>query len=114
MTRTSLAALITSATDNGKADLVDTPELIVRSREFDAGQGFPRHTHTTFDEIFIGIAGWTTVVIGNDRHVLGPNETIIAPRGVEHEVINETTFACRIVVVKSPGDDSDVFWSLEA
>jgi quercetin dioxygenase-like cupin family protein len=113
MTRTSLAALIASTTVEGKADLVDTPELIVRSREFAAGQGFARHTHTRFDEIFIGITGWTTVVIGNDRHVLGPNDTTIAPRGVEHEVINETASACRIVVVKSPGDDTDVFWGLD-
>lgn len=111
MPRPSLFDLITAATADGKADLIDTPELILRARSFAPGEGFARHTHKTFDEIFISLSGTATVVIGADRHKLGPGETAIAPRRVAHEVLNESAQSCQIVVIKSPGDDDDVQWT---
>jgi quercetin dioxygenase-like cupin family protein len=49
-----------------------------------AGDGPPLHVHRNDDEGFYVIEGELTAWIGDDRHVLGPGDAVLAPRRIPH------------------------------
>ncbi|WP_181408977.1 cupin domain-containing protein [Schumannella soli] len=106
----SIFDLIAAAPDPARADLFVTPELILRSRGFEPGGGLRKHVHANLDEVFIGLLGETTVYAGDAVIRLGVGETHLVPRGIPHEIRNESDAPSRLAIVKSPGDDDDTEW----
>nr|WP_281360927.1 cupin domain-containing protein [Schumannella luteola] len=106
----SIFDLIAAAPDPARADLFVTPELILRSRGFEPGGSLRKHVHSHLDEVFIGLLGETTVYAGDAVIRLGVGETHVVPRGIPHEIRNESDAPSRLAIVKSPGDDDDTEW----
>jgi len=52
------------------------------------GMGVPRHTHTREDEAYFVLVGELEVIVGENRFVLNPGDTLIAPRGIPHQLRN--------------------------
>jgi quercetin dioxygenase-like cupin family protein len=53
-----------------------------------SGIGVPRHTHTREDEAYFVLAGELEVIVGNERFVLRAGDTLMAPRGIPHQLRN--------------------------
>jgi quercetin dioxygenase-like cupin family protein len=51
-----------------------------------AGDHTPLHVHHLDDEGFYVLEGQLTLWVGDEMHVLGAGESILAPRGVPHTV----------------------------
>jgi quercetin dioxygenase-like cupin family protein len=49
-----------------------------------AGDAPPLHVHRNDDEGFYVLEGELTAWIGDDRHVLGPGDAVLAPKQVPH------------------------------
>jgi quercetin dioxygenase-like cupin family protein len=52
------------------------------------GISVPRHTHSREDETYHVISGELEVVVGNESFVLKSGDTLIAPRGIPHQLRN--------------------------
>ena len=50
------------------------------------GKGVARHTHTCEDEGYYVLSGELEVIVGDKVFVLKAGDTLIAPRGVSHEL----------------------------
>ena len=48
------------------------------------GAGAPLHLHEEVDEVIVVIEGTLDVQIGDERHTVGPNQTISIPVGTPH------------------------------
>ena len=53
-----------------------------------SGVAVPRHTHTREDEAYFVLAGELEVVVGNESFLLRVGDTLIAPRGIPHQLRN--------------------------
>src|SRR5215472_3045850 len=52
------------------------------------GMGVPRHTHTREDEVYYVLAGELEATVGEERFVLKPGDTLMAPRDIPHQLRN--------------------------
>ena len=52
------------------------------------GMGVPRHTHTHEDESYFVLAGELEVIVGGKTFVLKPGDSLVAPRGIPHQLRN--------------------------
>jgi quercetin dioxygenase-like cupin family protein len=66
------------------------------------GMGVPRHTHTREDEAYYVLAGELEVTVGEERFVLKPGDTLMAPRDVPHQLRNPGSIENHYLLVFSP------------
>jgi quercetin dioxygenase-like cupin family protein len=52
------------------------------------GMGVPRHTHTREDEAYYVLSGELEVLVGSEIFVLRVGDTLVAPRGIPHQLRN--------------------------
>ena len=52
------------------------------------GMGVPRHTHTLEDESYFVLTGELEVIVGSERFVLKPGDSLVAPRDIPHQLRN--------------------------
>jgi mannose-6-phosphate isomerase-like protein (cupin superfamily) len=52
------------------------------------GMGVPRHTHTREDESYFVLAGELEIVVGGKTFILKPGDSLVAPRGIHHQLRN--------------------------
>src|SRR5262249_8058473 len=67
-----------------------------------SGIGVPRHTHTREDEAYFVLAGEFEVVVGDEKFVLRAGDTLIAPRGIPHQLRNSGDVENHYLLVFSP------------
>ena len=48
----------------------------------------PRHTHTREDEAYFVLAGELEVTVGDEAFILRPGDSLMAPRGIPHQLRN--------------------------
>jgi len=53
-----------------------------------SGMGVPRHTHTREDEAYYVLLGELEVIVGSEVFVLRAGDTLVAPRGIPHQLRN--------------------------
>lgn len=87
--------LVSSAQTGGQVSIVDTVSA--------PGYGPPRHVHDGEDETFVIFSGRLEMEIGGERRIVGPGDTVFAPRGIEHafHVIGDEP--CHHLVILNPG-----------
>ena len=66
------------------------------------GMAVPRHTHTREDEGYFVLAGELEVIVGHERFVLTQGDTLMAPRGIPHQLRNSGTIENHYLIMFSP------------
>jgi len=66
------------------------------------GMAVPRHTHTREDEVYFVFAGELEVTVGEKTFVLGPGDTLLAPRDIPHALRNSGNTTNHYLLVFSP------------
>jgi mannose-6-phosphate isomerase-like protein (cupin superfamily) len=64
--------------------------------------GVPRHTHTREDEAYFVLVGELEVIVGEQRFVLNAGDTLIAPRGIPHQLRNSGVVENHYLLTFSP------------
>jgi mannose-6-phosphate isomerase-like protein (cupin superfamily) len=72
------------------------------------------HRHNHHDEIWYVLEGHVTFRLGDQEVVAGPGATVIAPRGVIHQVHNAADAAARFLTINTPGTYVGYFEELGA
>jgi quercetin dioxygenase-like cupin family protein len=67
-----------------------------------SGIGVPRHTHTREDEAYFVLAGELEVIVGGEKFVLRAGDTLMAPRGIPHQLRNSGNVENHYLLVFSP------------
>ena len=76
------------------------------------GMGVPMHVHAREDEVFHVVAGEIELVVGGDRHVLGPGATALAPRNIPHSLRNIGAVDATVLVIVTPAGIERMFEEL--
>lgn len=66
------------------------------------GEHVDAHTHEAEDQVHVVISGSLTCRVGDERFVVGAGGTVCLPRGIEHELWNETTEPVRMIDLYTP------------
>jgi uncharacterized RmlC-like cupin family protein len=64
--------------------------------------GVPRHTHTREDESYFVLRGALEVIVGDETFVLKAGDTLLAPRGISHQLRNPGNVENHYLLVFSP------------
>ncbi len=64
-----------------------TKELTVLLVDFEPGKGTPVHTHDGIEVMFVVDGEGTSVENGKETKIF-PNSTVLAPKGVPHQIVN--------------------------
>jgi len=67
-----------------------------------SGMGVPRHTHTLEDEVYYVLAGELEVTVAEERFVLKPGDTLMAPRDIPHQLRNPGNVENHYLLIFSP------------
>ena len=67
-----------------------------------SGIGVTRHTHTREDEAYFVLAGELEVIVGGEKFVLRAGDTLMAPRGIPHQLRNSGNVENHYLLVFSP------------
>jgi mannose-6-phosphate isomerase-like protein (cupin superfamily) len=66
------------------------------------GMVVPRHTHSREDEVYFVLTGELEVIVGDEIFVLKPGDTLMAPRGIPHQLRNSGDVENQYLLVFSP------------
>ena len=66
------------------------------------GMGVPRHMHTREDESYFVLRGALEVIVGDETFVLKAGDTLLAPRGISHQLRNPGNVENHYLLVFSP------------
>ena len=66
------------------------------------GKGVPRHTHTLEDEALFVLSGELEATVGDEIFTLRAGETLIAPRGIPHQLRNSGNVPNHYLIMFSP------------
>lgn len=86
--------------------------LTVMSDTAPTGWRLPPHRHTAESETIHVTAGRLWMVVGGERRVLGPGDTVHVPAGVEHEGGTDGDGPVSRLVAFSPGGMEQLFEQL--
>lgn len=78
--------------------------LSVLEHQAPPGDSPPLHVHTTEDEVFHILEGKFRVQVGDEIRVYGPGSIVVAPKGVPHTYLVESSTDGRWVTVTAHGD----------
>lgn len=80
-----------------------------------------RHVHTNqdqpLDEMYVVVDGSARMTVDDVTHELGPGDTVLAPTGSEHDLVNTGASTLRVIVVfgsPEPAIDWSGFGSAQA
>ena len=67
------------------------------------------HTHDDAEQLHVVVSGTLTCRVGDERFRVGTGGTVCLPRGVEHELWNETDDDVRMVDLYTPAGIEEMF-----
>jgi quercetin dioxygenase-like cupin family protein len=76
------------------------------------GMMVPRHTHRREDETYHVVSGELEVIVGEEVFVLRDGDTLMAPRGVPHQLRNSGDVENHYILVFSPSGIEGFFKAL--
>ena len=85
-----------------KVSLFDTPRCMVDLYCARSGQGQRPHVHDGEDKTYHVLQGRGEFQVGDERRLLGPGGTVLAPAGVEHGLTNPGPEDLVVLVVIAP------------
>ncbi len=85
-----------------KVSLFDTEHLFCDIYCFEPWQEQRPHLHQDSDKVYFVLEGRGKFRIGSDEEELSQNMAVLAPAGVEHGVVNNTTERLVVLVFVAP------------
>jgi mannose-6-phosphate isomerase-like protein (cupin superfamily) len=61
------------------------------------------HYHKDVDEVMYGLEGTLTMTVDNEKHEIGPGDSLFVGRGRIHHFNNTSPSTARVLVVLNPG-----------
>lgn len=86
------------------------PDFGLGSKSMAPDEVFALHRHDVSEELFIGVEGVVTVVVGDAERQLRPGEKIAIQRGVVHGLANRTGERAEVAFVRVPYLPDDLTW----
>jgi quercetin dioxygenase-like cupin family protein len=86
------------------------PEFGLGSKSMAPGEVFALHRHDVSDELFIGVEGIVTVIVGDEERELQRGMKIAIARGTVHGLVNRTDEVAEIAFVRIPYLADDLVW----
>src|SRR3954451_15767767 len=77
-------------------------QLVALAVDMAPGVHVHAHTHDDAEQVHVVVAGTLTCRVGDERFNVGAGGTVCLPRGVEHELWNETDEWVRMVDLYTP------------
>ena len=94
-----------------KVSSLDTKgDLFIVEATDDTKGGPPRHLHHEQEEWFYVIDGEYVIEIDDERHRLGPGDSVLAPRGVPHVWAHVGEGRGRLLIVFQPAGKMEAFF----
>lgn len=87
----------------------ETAEQTFGSVFINPGQENPPHYHPNCEEILYVLSGKCVHTYGNEKHEMGPGDSILVPQGVIHHAINNGWEPLRALISFSSADRETVF-----
>lgn len=84
--------------------------FVIENTDIQKG-GPPRHLHHDQDEWFYVVSGRYVIEIGDEKHQLGPGDSILAPRKVPHVWAHVGDDSGRIVIAFQPAGRMEAFFT---
>lgn len=84
-------------------------QLVAFAVDMPPGEHVDGHVHDDAEQVHVVISGTLTCRVGDHRMQVGPGGTVCLPRGVEHELWNETTEVVRMVDLYTPSGIERMF-----
>lgn len=88
-----------------KVNLFDSPRMFCDVYCLRPGQSQKDHDHAANDKVYHVLTGTPTIRIGDERRVMQPGHTAVAPAGVIHGVVNESDHNATLLVVMAPNPE---------
>jgi len=85
-----------------KSNLYESPNWFVDVYTLQPGQSQKPHTHGDNDKLYYGLTGECKVQLGEETLPLAPGQLAIAPAGVVHGILNDTSQNASVMVVMAP------------
>ena len=64
--------------------------MLVCDVRYEPGFGVPLHAHENTEQVMVVLDGEMTLTVAGETRTLGPGDTAVINRGVEHEVRSDT------------------------
>lgn len=77
-------------------------------------KGPTMHIHDTFDQVFIVTKGSPTFVVNDQSSKIDFGGIVIAPKGIPHNVINETQEEVSYIMILQPGGFENYFKAISS
>jgi quercetin dioxygenase-like cupin family protein len=75
-------------------------QVLICSVSYDPGFGVGLHSHEHTEQVMVITEGDLTMTIAGETKVLGPGDTVVVNRGVEHELTTEN--GCSFIEALAP------------
>ena len=89
---------------------LDSGSILILENSFHAKGGPAQHLHFDQDEWFYAVEGEFQVEIGQDRFLLKPGDSVLAPRMVPHVWAYIGDSIGRMLIVFTPADKMEAFF----
>jgi quercetin dioxygenase-like cupin family protein len=85
-------------------------DLLILENIFHAQGGPPRHLHYEQDEVFYALEGEFLIEVGDERRLLRPGDSLLAPRRVPHVWAHVGEGRGRILITFAPAGQMEAFF----
>ena len=85
-----------------KVNLFETPRFFLDLYCLEPKQAQNLHRHTDNDKVYLVLEGQGRFQIGPDEKVLGQNQAVLAPAGVDHGLVNHTQSRLVVLTFMAP------------
>lgn len=85
-----------------KTAFLHSPRLLVGLNTLLPGQAQALHEHEGQDKFYFVLVGYGRFTVGDETHVCGPGELILAPAGIPHAATNDGEEMLSFLTVIAP------------
>ncbi len=75
-------------------------QVLVCQVRYEAGANVPRHSHEHTEQVMLMLDGELEMTVGSETRMLGPGDSVVVNRGVEHELRSES--GCSFIEALAP------------
>jgi len=101
-TRDIQAARHFAADKMAKVNLFETPRFFLDLYCLEPNQAQTLHRHADNDKVYVVLEGQGRFQIGPDEKVLGQNQAVLAPAGVDHGLVNDSQGRLVVLTFMAP------------